>query len=92
MRTINKPKSATGHRVNYTKSNYMSMIILVDRFKSLHNSGRFVNNPSTNPQQSHPLYQVYQPQQLYQQPKMFNPVRAWGDSSSSMTNGTRMSK
>jgi len=37
MRTINKPKSATGHRVNNK-----------NRFKSLHNSGRFPQGPYNN--------------------------------------------
>lgn len=45
MMTINKPKSATGHRINYSKINPQINDYL-DRFKSLHNSGRFVNTPA----------------------------------------------
>jgi hypothetical protein len=48
MRTLNKPKSAAGHRGNLTKSKLViHLTLLIDRFKSLHNSGRFVNNNGT---------------------------------------------
>ncbi len=67
----------------------------IDRFKSLHNSGRFINTPQTNgPAQ---LYSAYQVNQMYPRAG-FNPVRAWGDNSiqpggsSSSTNGQRTVK
>jgi hypothetical protein len=60
----------------------------VDRFKSLHNSGRFANNnggginPTASSNNASQLYQIYaQNQQIYPV-KGFNPLRgAWGDNS-----------
>lgn len=54
LKQVNKPKSATGHRISGNKSKFHTIplhlkfiIIDIDRFKNLNNSGRFVGQNST---------------------------------------------
>ena len=54
LKQMNKPKSATGHRISgkQSKSNRYTNLFdisftLIDRFKNLNNSGRFVGQNST---------------------------------------------
>ncbi len=50
MKTIAKVQSANGQRINYNKSGSATATGGMDRFKSLHNSGRFINNNSSSNQ------------------------------------------